>query len=181
SLMLIYNIFPPNSFHPTGSLYIYYPQTNRMDLTVRSEKVIPNRPYFQEVVRLLAEDKQVRIPVKGKSMQPFLNDGDLVVLSKFTGEKISLGSVVLGRYRDGVVLHRLVGRGQQIVTLAGDGNLIQKEKVKVEDILAIAISATRSSCHVELGSARGRLKGLAWYYLRWVRRVYVKLKRMIRV
>lgn len=152
-----------------------------MDSTLRSEKIVPNRPYFQEVVRLLAEDKHVRIPVKGKSMHPFLKQGELVVLAKFTGENIALGSVVLGRYRDGVVLHRLIGRGAGCVILAGDGNLVQNEQINIEDILAIAISATQSSGRVELGTPRSRLKGLAWYYLRPVRRIYVKMKRLIKL
>ncbi|MGO1595153.1 MAG: S24 family peptidase [Sphingobacterium sp.] len=152
-----------------------------MDSTFRSEKIIPNRPYFQEVVRLLAEDKHVRIPVKGKSMRPFLNEGDLVVLAPFTGGDIALGSVVLGRHRGGVVLHRLIGRGAGRVTLAGDGNLVQNEQINVEDILAIAISATPPSGPFELGTTRSRLKGLAWYYLRPVRRVYVKMKRLTKL
>lgn len=151
-----------------------------MDVTFKSEKVIPNQLYFQEVIRLLDEDRQVRIPVKGTSMQPFLKDGDSVVLLRFTGGPVFLGAVVLGRYRDGVVLHRVVSVQQTTVKLAGDGNLVQRETISLDDILAVAISRTSENELTSLATSRSRLSGLAWYYLRPVRRVYCKLRRLVK-
>lgn len=151
-----------------------------MTITWRSEKVIPNRVYFQQVVRLLAEDKQVRIPIKGKSMQPFLREGDLVVLKKNSGNHFPLGSVVLGQYQEGVVLHRLVGRQFGQLRLAGDGNLIQEEVVGTADILGIVVSASREGRQLNLSVTRHRLCGLVWYYLRPLRRVFLKLHKLTR-
>ncbi|HIY74629.1 MAG TPA: S24/S26 family peptidase [Candidatus Sphingobacterium stercorigallinarum] len=152
-----------------------------MNTALSPGKIIPNRIYFQEVTRLLDENKQVRIPVKGGSMRPFLGEGDLVVLTKTTEIVPPLGSIVLARYRDGVVLHRLVRRGTDRWTLAGDGNLVQTEMIGVGDVLAVAIKASRGDRDWSLEGFGLRWSGLLWYALRLPRRVGIKLSKWIGV
>jgi SOS-response transcriptional repressor LexA len=145
----------------------------------RHTKIISNENYFAEVKQMLAEGKEVRIRIKGGSMQPFIKDGDTVLLRSYQGEPLALGSNVLAKDRDKYVFHRFVGMKNGQFVLAGDGNLVLREYVDKAAIVAIA------SMHYRKDSLKGkaidsigaRIGGLAWYHIRLLRRIIAKLTR----
>ncbi|MDR0541265.1 MAG: S24/S26 family peptidase [Dysgonamonadaceae bacterium] len=101
-------------------------------------RVLPNEAFFETVKALLDEGKQVRIPVKGKSMRPFLEDGDTVMLVSAEDRPIRWGTVVLARVTTGdIILHRVVFRNKNRLWLMGDAHVRQREQTTVENVLAI--------------------------------------------
>ncbi len=95
---------------------------------------------FDAIANLVDEDKTVKLTVRGNSMLPFIFNGrDQVELKK---EKVyKVGDIVLARYEDRFVLHRIWKFEGDYVILHGDGNkLSKKEKLPVKDIVAKAIA-----------------------------------------
>lgn len=137
--------------------------------------------YFDEVQRMLNEGKEVRIRVKGSSMQPFISDGDTVLLRAYKGETLRKGCNVLARHEGKYVFHRYVATTGGRLILAGDGNLVLREYISKGDIIALALNHTpqNSRREIDLNSGWARFRGLSWYHLRLPRRIIAKLGRML--
>lgn len=113
-------------------------------------------------------------------MRPFIEGGvDSVVLDR--AEQVRVGDIVLARYRDLYVLHRVYSTSPTSVTspsnptsfiLMGDGNLSGTEQVLKSDILAKV---------VEIRTPHGRRKPLTrawlWRHLLPVRWLLLKFYR----
>ena len=101
---------------------------------------------LSEVAGLLCEGKTVTIPVRGNSMRPFLADGrDSVVLQRGEAGRLKPGDVVLATVRGGQtwVLHRIVARRGNHLTLQGDNNR-ETEAAEVKDVAGVAIATAVS-------------------------------------
>ena len=75
-------------------------------------------------------------------MAPFLIDGrDSVTLSRCNADELKPGDVVmaLAGNQDTVVLHRIIAREGEWLTLQGDGNPLITEKANVKDVVGIAV------------------------------------------
>ena len=140
-------------------------------LSVKSIK-ISNEVLLGSVIEFIKSGKQVKINVVGSSMQPFLFDGDTIILRGIVFDSIRLGDILLGKYLGKYVLHRVVRIGEGCVYLAGDKNLIQIEMVKLEEIYAIAATLLKDNRKIDLTNRIGRFKGLGWFYFRPIRRVF---------
>lgn len=140
-------------------------------------RVISNEDYFAEVQRVLREGKEVRIRVKGNSMRPFIQDGDTVLLQAYRGQPLALGSNILAKDKDKFVFHRFVGKRNNQYVLAGDGNLVLREYIAVQDIIAIAYMHYPQDKDKSIAIDRpwARLRGLCWYHIRLLRRIVAKL------
>ncbi|MCL1655355.1 S24/S26 family peptidase [Elizabethkingia miricola] len=113
----------------------------------------------------------MKIPVAGKSMEPFLQNGDLVVLKRFEENDLVNGKIVLAYFNNAYVLHRIVRIREDTVTLAGDGNIQQVEIITNKDILAVVIHAYREERELSINTLLGQI----WYKLRVIRAVYGKI------
>ena len=144
-------------------------------------RVISNDLYFAEVQRMLDEGKEVRIRIKGGSMRPFIQDGDSVLLLAYRGSALQLGSNLLAKHQGKYVFHRFVGRKNGQFVLAGDGNLVLREYITSTDIIAVASVRypQHSAKEIDLNHRWARLRGLAWYRIRLLRRIIAKLKRIV--
>ena len=139
-------------------------------------KVFSNRVYFSHVESLLQNGENVKIPIRGKSMLPFLKETDKVVLFPAYSERFSLGDILLAREESGrVILHRLVKINKETLILAGDGNLVQHEIINSNQVIGIARWAIRGDKKIDLQSFKNQVLGISWYKFRLIRRVYRKL------
>ena len=127
-------------------------------------KQLPNAEFLPFVVSELqsAEGKTVTLPLRGRSMRPFLEDGRDKALLTISPD-IGVGDAVLAEIAKGrFVLHRIVAIKGLQVTLRGDGNL-SDEHCTLADIRAKAIGFYR----------KGREKadmtdGLKWRFYSWL-------------
>jgi len=144
-------------------------------------RIISNDLYFGEVQRMLDEGKEVRIRIKGGSMRPFIQDGDSILLQAYRGGPLQIGSNLLAKYQGKYVFHRYVGKKKGQIVLAGDGNFVLREYINPTDIIAVASVhyPQQSAEEINLNHRWARLRGLAWYRIRLIRRIVAKLKRMV--
>lgn len=109
--------------------------------------------------------KTVTLPLRGRSMRPFLEDGrDMALLTLATNPKV--GDAVLAEIHPlHFVLHRIIRIDGERVTLRGDGNLAC-EYCLLSDIKATALGFFRKG-RKQLDSTSGR-KWLvySWFWTR---------------
>ena len=134
---------------------------------------------LSEAVRLVNEGVEVTFPVNGRSMRPFIEGGrDSVVLVK-PGEVKRL-DVVLARTDTGrFVVHRIVSRDGERVTLMGDGNLCGRETCDMYGVLARVTHVVRpGGKRIPIGTAQMRMAAKLWVTLLPIRRILLKLYRV---
>jgi len=136
---------------------------------------IENDLLFEQVLSYLQQGKGVFIPIKGKSMRPFLREGDKVLLESVDHKALSRGMIVLAKMDGKWLLHRVVRLGQSHVSLTGDANVAIHEAVAYSDIKAIAIALKREGKEYNLNDKWRLFVGLVWYRMRPIRRVTTKI------
>lgn len=94
-----------------------------MDL--QAQKTVKNEVLIPAIISILNEGKTVLFNATGKSMRPFIDDGEKVELEKcYT---FATGNIVLAhlpRSSGSYVLHRIIEFQGDSVLLMGDGNLM---------------------------------------------------------
>lgn len=140
---------------------------------------ISNEILLDSVVDLIEKGSSVKINISGSSMEPCLYEGDTIVIKGIKLAEVKLGDIILGKYKGAYILHRVIKRAKDCIYIAGDNNLSQIEKIEASDIYAIATEVVKLDNKVDLRSNLSRIKGLIWYYLRFFRRVKVKLLKTI--
>ena len=127
-------------------------------------KQIPNDLFFEWVESEIAQGRSVQIRLKGVSMYPLLREGkDEVILSSCPMEELQPMDVVLFRYHGTHVLHRIIQRDGDQLTLQGDGSFSVKENCSVLDVIARVEAVVRPSGKViPVGSWRWRLPSWLW-------------------
>jgi signal peptidase I len=122
---------------------------------------------------LLGEDKSVRLKIKGRSMLPLLGDGvEEVELSRPTDKEIIDGALVLFRYGDGFLLHRIIRRKENNLMLRGDNVFQSIEFVNTEQVIGIVrrIIYPRGR-ELSIRSLRWKILSTSWLIMRPLCRV----------
>jgi hypothetical protein len=137
------------------------------------KRTVPNEILLEEVAAVLQEGREAVFIPTGNSMLPFIRGGvDRVVLRR--RDEIAVGDIVLVR-RDGhYILHRVIGREGDALTLMGDGNLKGCEHCLAEDVIGTVTGVIRPG-----GKERVPGKGRLWRALRPVRRYLLAIYRRI--
>ena len=125
---------------------------------------IPNDLFFAWIEAEIAEGHSVRFRLKGQSMFPLLrNERDEVVLYPCTPEELCPMDVVLFRYREKHVLHRILRREGDILFLQGDGSYVAKESCTVFDVVGKVHEIVRPSGKmVSVTDWRWRMYSRVW-------------------
>ena len=136
------------------------PNDSRITIQLRNEVFLP------QVVAMLQEGHTVTLPLRGRSMRPFLEDGRDKALLK-TVDNPQVGDAVLAEISKGhFVLHRIIRIDGNAVTLRGDGNL-GDEHCTLSDVRAKAIGFYRKG-RSNLDSTDGRKWRIySWWWTRF--------------
>ncbi|MEA5006161.1 MAG: S24/S26 family peptidase [Rikenellaceae bacterium] len=103
-------------------------------------------PLIEESIR---NGKSVTLTVRGNSMQPRLRDGkDVVELHPFSPDDIKVGDVILFRYGNRFILHRIIhidrtDKIDPLLITKGDA-LKTTEKITMSAVVALAALPLRS-------------------------------------
>ena len=126
---------------------------------------------FEEISKLIAEGKTVSLTAKGYSMNPFLfHMRDQITLGPWTDSDIRRGAVAFVRdLRGNILIHRIIKREGNIITLEGDGNIGQTEKATLDGIAGIMHSVTRKNRIYTSKSLVWRTYSWIWMALRPLR------------
>lgn len=136
---------------------------------------------MEEIRRLVSEGRTATITVRGNSMNPFLVDRrDKMTLGGFEDSEIKRGTVVLFKDRTGdYIIHRIVHRDGDVLTIKGDGNSQKVEKASVQDVIAVMHNIERKGCIYTPESRSWRVYSYIWMLLSPVRRILLGLWRRI--
>ena len=134
--------------------------------------IIDKAVMMEEIRQLVSEGMSTTITVKGNSMNPFIVDGrDRITLGPFKDEELRRGCVALVRdVRGEYLVHRVIARDGDMVTLLGDGNLRGTERAHVSDVIALLQSIDRKGRTVSVDSLLWRAYSWVWMALEPVRR-----------
>ncbi len=140
-------------------------------------KTVSNDWFFARVEAEINEGRNVRFRVKGTSMTPLLRNGrDEVLLCPCRTEDLKPMDVVLFRYRGMHVLHRIVRREGNLLTLQGDGVYTSYETCRTEDVVGVVRSIIRPSGKmIETSSLRWRIISRLWRSLGKFRSIFLRI------
>lgn len=136
---------------------------------------------MEEIRRLVSEGRTATITMKGNSMNPFIvHDRDKMTLGGFEDSEIKRGTVVLFKDSTGdYIIHRIVRRDGDVLTIKGDGNSKKVEKARVRDVIAVMHNIERKGCIYTPESRTWRVYSYIWMLLSPVRRILLGLWRRI--
>lgn len=139
------------------------PQDHHQIKTVQ----MPNDVFLPFVTEQLNEGHTATLPLRGRSMRPFLEDGRDKALLQLCDHP-QVGDAVLAEISKGLfVLHRIIRIEGRQVTLRGDGNL-SDEHCMLSDIRAKAVGFYRKG-----RQTLDRTDGRKWrLYSWWWTRLY---------
>lgn len=146
---------------------------------------LPNALFIPEIKRAIDEGHTTTFRVRGYSMRLFLEDRrDKVVLAPC--KEVKVGDVVLTEIqKDKYVLHRVIQKEGEHLTLMGDGNVYGTETCNTSNVIGIAIGFLRKGRDV-MDTTDGkkwkiysffwlRLKPIRRYILAFYRRIWIKI------
>ncbi len=146
---------------------------------------LPNALFIPEIKRAIDEGHTTTFRVRGYSMRLFLEDRrDKVVLAPC--KEVKVGDVVLAEIqKDKYVLHRVIQKEGEHLTLMGDGNVYGTETCNTSNVIGIAIGFLRKGRDV-MDTTNGkkwkiysffwlRLKPIRRYILAFYRRIWIKI------
>src|SRR5660397_134297 len=116
-------------------------------------KKIPNIDALKIIEESIKAGTTVQLTVRGNSMSPLLMDGvDVVRLRPFIPAELKPGVIILFRYKERFVLHRIIHislsdkqqNNKAIITAKGDA-MTKTEILTVADVIAVADVPEHSS------------------------------------
>ena len=137
-------------------------------------RYIDTKGYLSEVEKLIAEGKQVVIPVSGGSMTPFLvGERDFVMLEKTELAEIRRGDILLYRRENGqFVLHRVYAMQEKTRTkqfyMMGDVQTVVEGPIYERQIIARVSNIKR----------KGVWKKKKNFWEFFFRRIWIKIPHM---
>lgn len=144
----------------------------------RPVQVLPTETYFSLVRQMLSDNGQAYVRVTGMSMWPLLRhmqDGVVIV----PPERIRKGDIVLFDRRSGrYALHRVICKGRQGFTMAGDNQWHMERNLPYDQIVGVVAGIHRNDRFIPCDKLSVKLYAWAVTLLA-VPRIY--LRQMIRL
>ncbi len=144
---------------------------------------LPNAQLIPAIKQLIDEGHTATFRVRGRSMRPFLEDcRDKAVMAPPVRDMIKRGDVVLAEISPKLyVLHRVVKREGDSLTLRGDGNVYGTETCKVEDVIGVATGFVRHKKEklTSVRSLKWRIYSATWPDNSFIRRCLLAFNRLV--
>ncbi|MBR5703253.1 MAG: S24/S26 family peptidase [Bacteroidales bacterium] len=139
------------------------------------KRVVANQVLLEDAARLMEEGREVNFTPLGSSMLPFIRGGkDSVILRKMP--TVDVGDIALVRLEGPrYVLHRVIRKDGNKLTLMGDGNIAGTEDCTVSDVLGTVTAIVKRKCTITPG------KGRWWRILKPIRRYILAIYRRIAI
>lgn len=128
---------------------------------------------MEEIRTLIAEGKHVCLTAKGNSMNPFIvHLRDQITLAPWKDSDIRKGAVALVKDSRGhYLIHRIIRRDNDTITLLGDGNVGLKETATVDNIIGVMTSVTRKGKVYPIDGFAWKTYSALWMMLTPLRRL----------
>lgn len=138
---------------------------------------IPNGLFFSWVEYEMSEGRSVKFRLKGNSMYPLLRDGlDEIILHPCRKEELRQMDIVLFRYGDRHLLHRIIRIDGDRLYMQGDGCIAAAEECLCSDVVGKVEAVVRpSGREVSMKSKEWRFLSFLWRKSGRFRILYLKL------
>ena len=132
----------------------------------------PNEILLEQVNELILAGHHVHLRVKGISMTPtLLNARDIVELAPCKKNRLKRRDIVLFRYNDRILLHRIVRKNKKgHYKISGDGNCSGYEYATPKDIIAQVVKIKKENKNIDCNHLLWHIYSEIWLLLRPVRR-----------
>ena len=146
----------------------------------QDRKELPNDAWLGEVSMMLNEGKPYAIFVKGYSMRPFIeHTRDRVFLEK--RDTYNVGDAVLAQIAPGhYVLHRIIEKNGDNLTLQGDGNVKGVERCLEQDVSGVVTQYIRPNRTIPADDPKLIRRIKLWRKLRPIRKYLLFIYNAIR-
>ena len=146
----------------------------------QARKELPNDAWLGEVSQMLREGKPYAIFVKGYSMRPFIeHTRDRVFLEK--RDNYEVGDAVLAQIAPGhYVLHRIIEKHGDNLTLQGDGNIKGVEQCLLQDVSGVVTRYIRPNRTISADDPKLIRRIKLWRKLRPIRKYLLFIYNAIR-
>lgn len=140
-------------------------------------KQIPNDLFFNWVEGEIAQGRSVQFLLKGVSMYPLIRGGkDKIVLSPCSPGEFRPMDVVLFKYRGQHLLHRIIRRDGDLLTIKGDGSYVAMEVCNVCDVIGRVQAVIRpSGKEIPVVSWKWKLPSFIWNKMGILRNPILKI------
>ena len=140
-------------------------------------KQIPNDLFFHWVEGEIAQGRSVQFLLKGVSMYPLIRGGkDKIVLSPCSPGELRPMDVVLFRYRGQHLLHRIIRRDGDLLTIKGDGSYVAMEVCNVFDVIGrVQVVIRPSGKEIPVVSWKWKLPSFIWNKMGILRNPILKI------
>ncbi len=130
---------------------------------------------------LIAESGGLRFRAQGRSMAPFVRDGDVLTIEKIPPADLRVGDIALFRSRGGSVLaHRVCrsvgGSDRARWTTRGDALFVQDPSFGPDSLLGRVATVERDGSTRRLDGGLGRLAGQFWLLTYQPRRLLCRIR-----
>ena len=146
----------------------------------QARKELPNDAWLGEVSQMLREGKPYAIFVKGYSMRPFIeHTRDRVFLEK--RDNYEVGDAVLAQIAPGhYVLHRIIEKNGDNLTLQGDGNVKGVAQCLLQDVSGVVTQYIRPNRTIPADDPKLIRRIKLWRKLRPIRKYLLFIYNAIR-
>src|SRR5215475_6649113 len=100
-----------------------------------TEERLESGVFGQVADSLLASGLEFRFQAQGRSMLPFIKDGEILRVKAIDPADVKLGDIVLFRDRSGFKAHRVIRRNKGKFATRGDAGLETDEAIRGEQIV----------------------------------------------
>ncbi|NQT81141.1 MAG: signal peptidase I [Candidatus Aminicenantes bacterium] len=141
-------------------------------ILLKTSKNLNNIDLFLELSRnILQKRNSVRFQVKGRSMFPFLQDEDFIIVSPIKNSSIKPGDVLLySSTENKVVVHRVIKKhkkdNRMIWSVKGDATSGPPEELDIQNVLGKVVSIERTGKRINVDGGLGRLNNFiySWFW-----------------
>jgi signal peptidase I len=111
---------------------------------------------------LLCSGHEIRFRATGHSMQPTIEDGEVITVAPITPTAAKRGDILLYQSECGVKAHRVVGirrsaKGEDVnYFMRGDASMDHDDPVRPEQVLGLVVTVERKGRRIDLTSRRAK-------------------------
>ena len=140
-------------------------------------KLIPNDLFFAWVESEIAKGRSAQFRLKGVSMYPLIRgDKDEVMLYPCSHNELRPMDVVLFKYKGRHLLHRIIRRDGDLLTIKGDGSFVATEVCNVNDVIGRVQAIIRPSGKViSVDNWKWKFLSLIWSKMGMLRNPILRL------
>lgn len=141
---------------------------------------------FEQLANTLLETgNEVRFRASGRSMYPFIKDGDTITITPTNTKDLEKGNIAFYRNKENKpTAHRIVGITKEynktIFLIRGDGYVAGNERIPAENIMGIVTKVERDGIEVKLDNTSNKLSAAIWSEIQTIRWFLYCVRRKLR-